>query len=244
MIEVDLRARARQLRKEEEGNKSMKYNLKKTPRLFLGFFLCATGMVMTINANLGLAPWDVLHQGMSKLIGITMGRANIMLGLIILALNALFGEKIGIGTILNIIFIGIFIDFLMLNNLIPIFNSFLPSFIMMLLGMLVFSYGCFFYIGTGWGTGPRDGLMVALTKRTGKSVRLVKSSLEILVVLVGYLLGGSVGLGTVVLSLGGGYVLQFAFKTVNFDVTGLEQRYLSDDIGDLIENRNMKKDKK
>lgn len=219
----------------------MKYNLKLLPRLFLGFFVCAVGIVMTIHANLGLAPWDVLHGGVSNLTGITMGRANIVLGIIIVSVNAMFGENIGLGTILNMIFIGLFIDFLMLNNLIPIFSSFIPSFIMMLLGMLVLGYGCVLYIGTGWGTGPRDGLMVALTKRTGKSVRLVKNSVEIIAIIIGYILGGTVGIGTVVMSIGGGYFFQFAFKTANFDVTGVEHRYIIHDIKAIKEKIASKK---
>lgn len=219
----------------------MKSKLKIAVRLFLGFFVCAIGIVMTINAHLGLAPWDVLHQGVSNVIGISIGRASIVLGFIIVSLNAIFGENIGIGTVLNMIFIGIFIDFLMLNGLVPVFNSFIASFIMMLLGMLVLGYGCVLYMGTGLGTGPRDGLMVALTKRSGKSVRLVKNSVEILAIIVGYFLGGTVGLGTVVMSITGGYFFQFAFRTANFDVTGVEHRYIIDDIRKLKEKLEAKK---
>lgn len=211
----------------------MKEIIKKSPRLFLGFFVCAIGIVMTINAHLGLAPWDVLHQGVSSIIGISIGRANIVLGFIIISLNAIFGENIGWGTVLNMIFIGLFIDFLMFNNIIPIFTSVVPSFIMMLLGMLVLGYGCVLYMGVGLGTGPRDGLMVALTKRTGKSVRLVKNSVEILAITVGYFLGGSVGMGTAVMAITGGYFFQFAFKTANFDVTAVKHRYIIDDIKDF-----------
>ncbi len=107
---------------------------------------------MTINSNLGLAPpWDVFHQGLSNLTGITIGRAHILTGISIVALSSIFGEKVGWGTIFNMLFIGIFIDFLMLNNLIPIFNKFLPSLIMMLLGLLVLGFGCYLYLSVGWG---------------------------------------------------------------------------------------------
>lgn len=208
----------------------MKSGVKIVSRLFLGYFVCALGIVMTINAHLGLAPWDVLHEGMTNVLNITMGRANIVLGLILIILNAVFGENIGWGTVFNMIFVGIFIDFLMFNGLVPVFTSFIPSFIMMLLGMLVLGYGCFLYIGAGFGIGPRDGLMVALTKKTGKSVRFVKNSVEILAIIVGFVLGGSVGIGTAVMSITGGYFFQFAFKSVNFDVTEVEHRYIKDDI--------------
>ncbi len=114
-----------------------------------------------------ISPWDVFHQGLSNLTGITIGRAHILTGISIVALSSIFGEKVGWGgTIFNMLFIGIFIDFLMLNNLIPIFNKFLPSLIMMLLGLLVLGFGCYLYLSVGWGgSGPRDGLMIALVKK-------------------------------------------------------------------------------
>lgn len=199
-------------------------------RLFIGYFVCSIGMVMTINANLGFLPWDVLHQGIGNVTGLTMGRANIILGFIIVLLDILLGENIGWGTVLNMMFVGTFMDILMINKLIPMFNTFLPSLMMMLLGVLVLGYGCFIYIGTGFGAGPRDGLMVALTKRTNKSVRLVKNSVEIIALIIGYLLGGSVGIGTAIMSIMGGYLFQFAFKTVNFNVSEVKHRLIVDDI--------------
>lgn len=208
----------------------MKKTLISLVRLFVGYFVCAIGMVMTINANLGVAPWDVLHQGIGKVVGIPMGRASIILGFIIILIDLYFGLNIGWGTIFNMIVIGLIVDFLMINSLIPIFQSFAPSLLMMLLGMLVLGYGCYIYIGAGFGAGPRDGLMVALTKKTNKSVRFVKNSVEILAVVVGYFLGGSVGIGTAIMSIAGGYFFQFAFKTVKFNVSEVEHRYISDDI--------------
>ncbi|MGJ0845577.1 YczE/YyaS/YitT family protein [Tissierella praeacuta] len=199
-------------------------------RLFIGYFVCAVGMVMTINANLGVAPWDVFHQGVGNVFNLPIGRASIIAGLIIIIIDAFLGQNIGWGTIFNMLVIGIIVDFLMINRLIPIFDAFLPSLLMMFLGMLVLGYGCYMYIGAGFGAGPRDGLMVALTKKTNKSVRFVKNSVEILAIAVGYFLGGSVGIGTAIMSIAGGYFFQFAFKTVNFNVADVKHRYISDDI--------------
>ena len=199
-------------------------------RLFVGLFVCAIGIVMTINANLGLAPWDVFHQGLSKLTGITMGRAHIITGLILVIIDAVFGEKIGWGTLFNMLCICLFIDFLMFNHLVPIFSSFIPSIIMMLLGLFIIGMGCYLYIGAGFGSGPRDGLMIALVKRTNKSVRLIKNALEVIAVTIGYILGGYVGIGTLVMALTGGYFMQFAFKITNFNVGGMEHRFIDDDI--------------
>lgn len=199
-------------------------------RLFIGFFVVALGMVMTINASIGLAPWDVLHEGISKISGLTIGRANIIIGILIILIDIFLGANIGWGTLFNMVFIGLFVDFVMFNNLIPIFNSFFPSLAMMLLGMLVLGYGVFIYIGAGYGAGPRDGLMVALHQKTNKSIRFVKNSVELFALILGYVLGGSVGVGTVIMAVGGGYFFQFAFKTVNFDISAVEHRYIKDDI--------------
>ena len=208
----------------------MKKIILRIIRLFIGYFVCAVGMVMTINANIGVSPWDVFHQGLGNIFNLPIGRASIIAGLIITIIDIFLGQNIGWGTIFNMIVIGIFVDFLMFNKLIPIFNSFFPSLLMMLLGRWVLGDGCYTYIGAGFGAGPRDGLMVALTKKTKRSVRFVKNSVEILATVVGYLLGGSVGIGTSIMSIAGWYFFQFAFKTVNFDVSQVEHRYISDDI--------------
>lgn len=209
-------------------------------RLFVGLFLYAVGIVMTINANLGLAPWDVFHQGMSKVFGITMGQASMTVGIIIVVLDAFMGERLGWGTLLNMIFIGLFMDLLMLNNLIPVFDNKFLSLIMMALGMFVIGIATYYYIGAGLGSGPRDGIMVALTKRTGKSVRFIRNSIEISVLIVGYFLGGTVGLGTIITALTMGYFVQFAFKIFKFNVKEVKHRFIDEDIK-LIKEKFLKK---
>lgn len=199
-------------------------------RLFVGYMVCAIGVVMTLNADLGAAPWEVLHQGISNVADITIGMASIGLGFIIVIIDVILGQNIGWGTVLNMIFVGVFMDILMINKLVPTFNSFLPNLIMMLLGMLVLGYGIYIYMGTGYGSGPKDSLMVILTIRTKKSVRFVKNSLELFAIVMGYFLGGSVGIGTAIMSIAGGYFTQFAFETMKFDVSEVKHRYITDDI--------------
>jgi len=208
----------------------MIYKPKQIARVVFGLFLFALGIVMTVNANLGVSPWDVFHQGLSKTFGITLGRANIITGLFIIGLDVVLGQTIGWATIMNMLLIGTFIDILMLNNLVPVFDSFLPSLIMLLLGVLIEGYGCFIYISGGMGAGPRDGLMVVLTRRTGKSVRVIKSAIEVIVVTVGIILGGKFGIGTLIMALFGGMIFQFAFKTVNFKVNQVQHRFIQDDL--------------
>lgn len=212
-------------------------------KLILGLFLFAVGIVMTINANLGVAPWDVFHHGLSLTTNITMGSASILVGILIVLIDISLGQNIGWATIMNMLLIGAFMDILMLNNLIPIAHSFLPGIIMLLTGILIEGYGCWIYISVGMGAGPRDGLMVVLTKKTGKSVRLVKSLVDVCAVTTGYLLGGKLGIGTLIMALLGGQIFQFAFRTVKFDVKGIHHRFIQDDIKLLKEKFNIYKAK-
>jgi uncharacterized membrane protein YczE len=199
-------------------------------RLFAGFFLYSAGIVMTINANIGLAPWDVFHQGLSKTFGITIGQASIGIGIIIVIINSLFREKVGWGSLGNMLFIGVFVDLLMLNHIIPEFENLVLRVLMMFSGMFVIGVATYLYISVGLGAGPRDGLMVALTKRTGKSVRLVRNTIETVVVIIGYFLGGSVGVGTLVMALTIGVFVQLAFQLFKFDVKKVEHRFIDEDI--------------
>ncbi len=214
----------------------MKSFINKIVRLFTGLALYALGIVCTINANLGLSPWDVFHQGVSRLSGITMGQASISVGLVIVLLDWAFGERVGLGTICNMFFIGLFMDVLMINNLIPHFDNMLARFAMLFLGMFIIGIASYFYIGAGLGSGPRDGLMLALTKKTGKSVRFIRNSIEATVLVIGYFLGGSFGLGTLIMVFGGGYFVQFAFKCFKFNVTTVKHVFIDDYVKSLCKN--------
>jgi uncharacterized membrane protein YczE len=206
----------------------VKKSLLTLGRLFTGLFLYALGIVFTINANLGLSPWDVFHQGISTLTGITMGQASIIIGLLIVILDWVLGERVGVGTICNMLFIGIFMDLLMHNHLVPSFDNIILRGIMMLLGMFVIGIASYFYIGAGLGSGPRDGLMLALTKKTQKSVRFIRNCIELIVLIVGYFLGGTVGFGTLIMVIGGGYFVQFVFKIFKFDVRKVKHKFIDD----------------
>jgi uncharacterized membrane protein YczE len=190
---------------------------------------------MTINANLGLSPWDVFHQGLSNLVGITIGRATILVGFLLLVLSIILGQTIGWSTLICMILVGVFIDFIMFNNFVPTFNSTLANFVMLLLGLLLEGYGVYIYLSAELGAGPRDGVMVGLTKKTGKSIRFIKSIADIGVVSIGYILGGNVGIGTLTMALFGGQLFQVAFKSVKFDINNINHRYIQDDIKFLKE---------
>lgn len=213
----------------------MKKSFLALGKLFIGLFLYAIGIVLTINANLGLSPWDVLHQGISKFTSLTMGQVSIILGLIFVIIDWILGEKLGIGTISNMLFIGLFMDLLMLNNLIPIFHSLVPRLIMLFIGIVIIGVASYFYISAGLGSGPRDGLMIALTKRTKKSVRFIRNCIESTVLIIGYAIGGTIGVGTLIMVVSGGYFIQLAFKTFKLDIKKVEHRFIDDNIKDIRE---------
>ncbi|MEW8973523.1 MAG: hypothetical protein AB2375_04940 [Tissierellaceae bacterium] len=213
----------------------MKNKLIVAIKLVFGLFVFALGVVFTMNAGIGVAPWDVFHQGISKVTGITVGRANIYMGMIIIILDIVLGQAIGWATVCNMILIGTFMDILMLNNLVPIFQGFLPRLIMLILGMIIEGYGCYLYISAGLGAGPRDGLMVVLTNKTEKPVGIIKSIIEICAVTVGFILGGNLGIGTLIMAIFTGQIWEIIFKSVNFNVSGVEHRFIQDDIQYLKE---------
>lgn len=202
--------------------------LKNLLRLVLGLLLYALGIVLSINANLGVAPWDTFHQGLSSLINITFGQASIAVGFIIVLLNLYLKEKIGIGTILNMVLIGVFIDLIFSYNIIPIMDTFISGLVMIILSMFVIALASYCYIGARFGSGPRDGLMVGLTKKTGHPVGLIRGLIELSVLFIGFLLGGKVGIGTVILAFGIGPIVQFTFNKLNFRVSDVKHIYLFD----------------
>ena len=166
-------------------------------KLVLGFFIFALGVVITINADLGYAPWDVFHQGIGNIFKIKIGTANVLVGLFMIVFGLLNGQKLGIGSILNMILIGSFINLIMTNEWLPIFSNLYIRLLTIPIGMLVMGLGTYFHINAGFGAGPRDSLMVIIMKKTNKSVGFARNSIEITVLVLGYLLGGPVGVGTV-----------------------------------------------
>ncbi len=217
----------------------MIYSLKNITRLIIGLFICAIGIVLTINSNLGLSPWEAFHHGLSKNLNITMGQASITVGIIIIILDIILGENFGIGTILNMLLIGIFMDFFMLNNIIPVSKSLISGLGMLLIGMFIIGLGCVLYIGAGYGSGPRDGLMIAIQKKTNKPIKVVKMCIEAFALVFGYVLGGSIGVGTIITTFVFGIFIQYAFEICKFDVKKVKHRYVIEDIR-LIKNKLFK----
>lgn len=181
--------------------------------LFGGLLLFGLAIVLMLESRLGLPPWDVLHLGIAKHTPLSLGGAGIVVGLIIVAVAWIAGTPPGFGTIANAVVIGSSID--VLRSFDPIdglSDAGLGVRIGLLAaGVLLFGIGSALYIGAGMGAGPRDSLMMTLSRITGKRIGLVRGSMEITVLLIGLWLGGIAGVGTLTLALSVGPVVELAF---------------------------------
>lgn len=204
----------------------MKNFLLRFVRLLFGLFLYTLGIVLTMRANIGYAPWDVFHVGLAKTSGMSIGTASILTGVVIGVAAILLGEKLGMGTILNMVLIGMFLDFLLALNLIPQAQNYYFGIPMMIFGLYTISLATYFYIGSGFGAGPRDSLMVALTRKTPLPVGFCRGSLELLAVILGAFMGGRFGIGTVLSAIAMGYCVQSTFKILRFDPTTVKHETL------------------
>ena len=174
---------------------------------FIGQIIMALGITMTIKGNvIGTGPWDVFHIGMYKQVGLTIGSWSILTGLFIIIATSLYLKRIPkLATILNMLLIGSFIDFF--NWVLPVANIFLLELAYFTAGFFVMSIGCALYIAPNLGEGPRDTIMMIIASK-GYSVKTGRMIMEVFATSAGWLLGGPVGVGTVILALGTGYVIQ------------------------------------
>jgi uncharacterized membrane protein YczE len=167
-------------------------------RCIFGLALFGVGVALLIGSDLGAAPWDVFHTGVSELTGIPVGTVLILTGLALLLLWIPLREQPGIGTILNAIEIGLVVDLVL--PALPEPDHIAAGVAMMVGGILLIALGSGFYIGAGLGPGPRDGLMTGLARR-GLSIRTARTGIEVTVLVIGVLLGGAIGIGTAVFAL-------------------------------------------
>jgi uncharacterized membrane protein YczE len=179
---------------------------RRLPQLFVGLVLYGVTLAMVIRGTLGNAPWDVLHQGLARHLPISIGAAVIVVSLLVLLLWIPLRELPGLGTIANSFVVGLVAD-AVLGALSPP-DALWARAVLLVVGLVGNAAATALYIGSQFGPGPRDGLMTGLHRRTGWSIRGVRTGLEVFVVVIGWVLGGLVGVGTVVYALAIGPLVQ------------------------------------
>lgn len=175
-------------------------------QLYVGLVLYGVSMALLVRSRLGVMPWDVLHQGISRQIGWSLGTVSIVVGALVLLAWIPLRQKPGVGTVSNVFVIGLAVDATL--ALLPAPSPLVARVALVVGGVLLNGVATAAYIGVHLGPGPRDGLMTGLVRRTGGSVRIVRTSIEVVVVASGWLLGGTLGLGTVVYALAIGPLVQ------------------------------------
>jgi uncharacterized membrane protein YczE len=168
-------------------------------QLYAGLILYGTSMALLVRSTLGVTPWDVLHQGLSRQVGWSMGTSAIVVGAVVLLSWIPLRQWPGVGTVSNVVVIGLALDGAL--GVLPAPSSLALRVGFVVAGVMLNAVATAAYIGVHLGPGPRDGLMTGLVRRTGGSVRLVRTSIEVTVVAVGWLLGGTLGVGTVLYAL-------------------------------------------
>lgn len=189
--------------------------IRRFPPLLAGIALISLGTCLSVRAHLGLAPWDVFHQGVAKRTGVPLGWVIVGVGFVVLLTWLPLRQRLGIGTIVNTVLVGTLVKVFLPNIGTP---DLIVVRIAMLLGAIAaFGFGGGLYIGAGLGPGPRDGLMTAITAR-GHRLWVVRTLLELSVLLVGWLLGGNVGIGTALIAFSLGPVIHFTVRRFHLPV--------------------------
>lgn len=184
-------------------------------QLIVGLAGFAFSVTLMVRSGLGLGPWDAFHVGLSRRMGISIGTASIIVGVLIVAGSWFIGVRPGVGTLANMLLIGLFIDLML--GVMPHAPGWGVGLVMHLAGIVICGLFTGFYMASGMGNGPRDGLIVGLCLRTGRSILLVRTLVEVSALGVGWMLGGPVGLGTLLFAFGIGPAMQWGMRVCGVD---------------------------
>ncbi|WP_420076067.1 YczE/YyaS/YitT family protein [Streptomyces sp. JL3001] len=184
--------------------------VRRLSQLYIGLTLYGVSSAMLVEAGLGLEPWNVLHQGLAELTGLTIGVLSIIVGAAVLLLWIPLRQRPGLGTVSNVFVVGVAMDGTL--ALLPEAHSLAVRIPLLVGGILLNGAATGLYIAARFGPGPRDGLMTGLHRRTGRSIRLMRTAVEIAVVVTGFALGGTVGIGTLLYALSIGPLAQLFLR--------------------------------
>jgi uncharacterized protein len=190
-----------------KNNNNIFVSIVKWVIYFIGLLIMSLGIVLTIKADLGVSSWDVLHIGLYRQLGLTIGTWTILTGAIVLCVATLLTKKLPqLGAFINMLSIGVFIDLYLMMPFLKTPESFIGQLIMLMIGIIVLGYGMGLYISAKCGAGPRDSLMISLVEKTGKSITFIRGAIEMIVLGIGWFLGGPVYIGTIITTVTIGYV--------------------------------------
>ena len=192
---------------------------RRLPRLALGILVLGLGVALTVRAELGIAPYDVMHQGIAETTGLDFGLVVIGLGLVILIAWIPLRQPFGVGTIINVLGVGLVIDAALAR--VPHVTAMAARIPMLVGGTVLIGLGAGLYIGAGLGPGPRDGLMTAFARR-GHPLWIVRTVLELSALAIGWILGGDVGVGTVLIALASGPLAHWFLARLHLGVGGAD----------------------
>ncbi len=179
-------------------------------QLYAGLTLYGASSALLVRAGLGLEPWNVLHQGLSELTGLTIGVVSIIVGAVVLLLWVPLRQRPGLGTVSNVFIVGLALDGTL--ALVPDARTLTVRVPLLLAGIVLNGVATGLYIAARFGPGPRDGLMTGLHQRTGRSIRLMRTAVEVAVVVTGFALGGTIGVGTVLYAVSIGPLAQLFLR--------------------------------
>ncbi|WP_327151748.1 membrane protein YczE [Nocardia sp. NBC_01329] len=194
--------------------------IRRLTALFAGLWLYGFSMAMMIRAAVGLDPWDVFHQGVTRQVPMSFGTVTALTGVVVLLAWIPLRQWPGVGTVSNVVLVAVSVDVGL--SIIPEWESIPVRLSAMVLAVVLNALASVLYIGAGLGPGPRDGLMTGLVRRTGWSIRLVRTALELSVLTTGWLLGGSVGIGTVIYAVAIGPLIQLMVPLVAGRLPGFD----------------------
>lgn len=196
-------------------NSLVNLGIKPMGRLLLGLYLVGLGLAMMIHTGLGVPPWDVLSQGLQVQTGWSFGTCAVVISAIVLLIWIPIKQQPGIGTIINAVLIGPFAD--LSKPLMPELDGWLANLVWMALGLFSVALGAGLYISANLGAGPRDGLMVGLTRVSGWPFWVIRTIGESVVLITGWVLGGTVGIGTALFAISIGTLMQMTMNWFGFD---------------------------
>ena len=200
---------------------------RRIARAMIGLIIFGCGSCCNIQANIGYGAWEAFSIGVGAKLGLSFGTVLQASGLVILIIDLLLRETIGLGTLLDIYIVGATADLLRGSGLVPVMTSFPAGVVMLLCGQLLLAVGSYFYISAGLSCGPRDALMVALCKRFPRTpVGVIRFFIEGGALLTGWLCGAKIGIGTLIAVFGISFLIQAVFAVMKFDVSSVKHESL------------------